>query len=419
MNRDVYLTRYRQIRAATVRLAAPLALEDQVVQTMPDASPTKWHLAHTTWFFETFALRRALPSYVPVDARYEQLWNSYYNAVGAQFPRARRGALSRPTVAEVSHYRARVDEGMETLLRTADDGALSELALVLEVGLQHEQQHQELVLSDVKTVLAENPLAPAYRSDLVQRGGEPGPMRFVPHGGGVVAIGHGGAQFAFDNESPRHELLLQPFALGSRLVTAGEYAEFVNDGGYQRPELWLSDGWDEKRRAGWELPHYWRPVDGAFHVATLGGLRPLAPYEPVAHVSFYEADAYARWAGARLPLEAEWEVFAEAAPQEGNFVETDALHPLALAGAGAGAGESQVDQLFGDVWEWTASPYVAYPGYRPFGGALGEYNGKFMCNQLVLRGGSAFTPRSHIRSTYRNFFPPGARWQMTGIRLAR
>ncbi len=413
------LAAYRGVRRATEALAEPLAIEDQVVQTCPEVSPTKWHRAHTSWFFETFLLVPHLQGYRPFHPLFAYLFNSYYNAVGGQHPRSRRGLLSRPTVAEVAAYRRHVDDGMEALLEGADGELLARLAPVLALGRNHEQQHQELLLTDIKHVLGDNPLRPAYRElppPTPLPGSEPPapPPAWLELPGGVVEIGHAGDGFAFDNEGPRHEELLRPVRLASRLVTAGEYLAFIADGGYRRPELWLSDGWDTVRRRGWTAPLYWEPGEGRddWFLYTLGGRRELDPLEPVAHVSFYEADAYARWAGARLPLEQEWETAAGVEAIEGNFVEDGLLHPRTAAGEG-------LLQMYGDLWEWTASPYRPYPGYRPAAGALGEYNAKFMCNQMVLRGGSCATPRDHIRRTYRNFFGPEARWQFTGIRLAR
>jgi ergothioneine biosynthesis protein EgtB len=400
---DELLELYRRVRAATVELAAPLAVEDQVVQTMPDVSPTKWHLAHTTWFFETFLLRPDIPSYRPLDERYATLFNSYYHGAGERHPRPQRGHLSRPTVAEVLAYRRHVDDAMEA--RVFGDPALREArAFLLELGLNHEEQHQELILTDLKHVLGENPLEPAYAGPDGARSPPPRALGWREDAGGVREIGHGGAGFAFDNEGPRHRVLVAPHALADRLVTAGEWLEFVADGGYRRPELWLSDGWDAREQHGWSGPLYLRPGGRLF---TLRGARPVDPAEPVCHVSYYEADAYARWAGARLPTEAELEHAAAAAPPGGNFLEGGRLHPAGGA------------SLLGDAWQWTSSAYLAYPGFRPFAGAVGEYNGKFMSNRMVLRGGSCFTPRRHIRATYRNFFPPDARWQMTGVRLAR
>ncbi len=406
--------RYRAVRAATAALAAPLSVEDQVVQTMPDASPTKWHLAHTSWFFETFVLARR--GYAPFHERWGYLFNSYYEGVGARVARPRRGLLSRPTVAEVLEHRAHVDRAMLDVLES-DLGAL---APVVEIGLHHEQQHQELLLTDVKTVLASNPLHPIYRErpsppSASTRASAPPETRFVEHEGGLHEIGDASSAFAFDNERPRHNVFLERFAIASRLVTNGEYLAFMADRGYERPELWLSDGWATAQARGWEAPLYWeRDGESGWSIATLAGLLPLDPYEPVCHVSLYEADAFARWAGARLPTEAEWEIAARAAPIDGNFVERERFHPAPLVDRG-----EPIAQLFGDVWEWTASPYAPYPGFRPLDGTLGEYNGKFMCNQFVLRGGSCATPHDHVRATYRNFFPPDARWQFSGVRLAR
>jgi ergothioneine biosynthesis protein EgtB len=421
-------SRYRQVRRATEALAEPLSPEDCQVQSMPDASPTKWHLAHTTWFFETFVLA-GRPGYTPFHPGYGYLFNSYYEAVGQRHARAARGLLSRPPLDEVRRYRRHADEAM---LRALEAGLDDRLAFVAELGLHHEQQHQELILTDIKHALSVNPLHPGYGGAAAaasappapaQPGGAPRALGWVEHAGGLVEIGVAaagppGVPFAFDNESPRHRVFLRPFRLADRPITCGEYRGFIDDGGYRRPELWLSDGWAAVAAEHWIAPPHWLDADGgARDIFTLAGTRPLDDAEPVAHVSFYEADAYARWAGARLPTEAEWEaVAAGRAPDEnvGNFVEAGHLHPRP-----APSGAPVPAQLFGDVWEWTQSPYVAYPGFHAASGALGEYNGKFMCNQLVLRGGSCLTPRSHIRPSYRNFFPPGARWQMTGLRLAQ
>ena len=403
--------RYRAVRAATERLAAPLSPEDCTPQSMPDASPVKWHLAHTSWFFETFVLEAAAPGYRPLEPAYRVLFNSYYHAVGEQHFRPERGLVTRPGLAEVLAYRRHVDGHCLALL---EGGRLAPAAqAVLELGLHHEQQHQELILTDVKHLLSKNPLRPAYASRAPAPAGAAAPLAWAPYPAGLREIGHAGAGFAFDNEGPRHRVFVHAFALASRAVTNGEYLAFMQDRGYERPELWLSDGWATVEREGWRAPLYWTEQDGAWHHFTLAGLLPVAPAEPVAHVSAYEADAYARWAGARLPTEAEWEVVAAGMPVAGNFVESGRLHPAA-----APPGPSPA-QLFGDVWEWTSSAYAAYPGYRPPPGALGEYNGKFMANQLVLRGGSCATPASHIRASYRNFFHPDARWQWSGIRLAR
>ncbi len=405
---------YEHVRDATERLCAPLSPEDAAAQSMPDASPAKWHLAHTTWFFETFVLEPAFSGYSAFHPAYRILFNSYYNSVGEQHPRPRRGLLTRPGLEEVLAYRRHVDAHLTELL--GKPGAVDDrLAPVIEVGLHHEQQHQELILTDVKHLLAQNPLHPAYcELDPAVARGDASPLRWHAAPGGEIAIGSEASGFAFDNERPRHRVLLQPFELASRLVTNGEYREFIADQGYQRPELWLSDGWATVEDRGWRAPLYWERRDDGWEIQTLTGSRRLDLSEPVCHVSYYEADAYARWAGARLPSEAEWESVAAQVPIAGNFVEERHFHPVATSDRAPGP-----RQLFGDVWEWTASAYGPYPGYRAPVGALGEYNGKFMCNQLVLRGGSCATPRSHVRASYRNFFYPDARWQFSGIRLAR
>ena len=402
--------RYQNIRRATEQLCAPLSAEDCQVQSMDDASPVKWHLAHTSWFFETFVVERWVPSYRPFHPAYRILFNSYYQSVGRQHPRPQRGLLSRPTLDEVLAYRRHVDAQMVALLEA---GSAFD-ADVVELGLQHEQQHQELILTDVKHLLSCNPLRPAYRDCPQPRDAASVPQSWQSFEEGIHWVGHDGAGFAFDNEQPRHRVFIEAFELAARLVTNEEFLAFIDGGGYERPELWLSDGWNTVQARGWRAPLYWERRDDAWQVMTLGGLRPLRADEPVCHVSFYEADAFARWAGARLPREAEWEVAATDAVIDGNFVESQWLHPLPAPAGGAG-----LTQLFGDVWEWTQSAYSPYPGYQPPAGALGEYNGKFMCNQLVLRGGSCATPRDHVRPTYRNFFPPDARWQFSGIRLAR
>ncbi len=404
--------RYQTVRAFTDELASPLSPEDACVQSMPDASPAKWHLAHTTWFFETFVLAGAVADFRPFHPQFGYLFNSYYESVGRMHPRPQRGLLTRPSLAEVKAYRTHVDGYMTELLAT---GRLTaEQLAVVEVGLHHEQQHQELLLTDIKHGFSCNPLAPEYRTGAaVAAMAEAPPLRMLDHDGGVVQIGHDGSGFSFDNERPRHDALVHPFSLASRLVTCGEFMAFMADEGYARPELWLSAGFDTVRTQGWKAPLYWQWKDNHWRQFTLHGMRVVDPATPVTHVSLYEADAYARWKGMRLPTEFEWELAAAPLPVEGNFVETGALHPVAATSS------TGPTQAFGDAWEWTGSAYAPYPGFAPLSGALGEYNGKFMCNQLVLRGGSCATPRSHARATYRNFFPPDARWQFSGIRLAK
>ena len=418
-----HLQDYRTVRATTEALCAPLTDEDHVVQTIPDVSPPKWHLAHVTWFFETFLLKPYLTDYQPFNSLYDHLFNSYYQTHGQPFMRPRRGWLSRPTVAEVYGYRRYVDNAMEKLLLTSvasAEGQWNEDVLGrLKLGLNHEQQHQELLMMDIKHILASNPLAPVYRSDVAQphQAGAARPFQWVHFAEGVYQIGLQADRrgFSFDNESPRHPEYVGAFALGNRPVSNRDFLTFMEDGGYERVELWLSDGWDTLRSQGWCSPLYWEPCDTGWCYRTLGGVRPVDPDAPVCHVSFYEADAYARWAGARLPTEAEWEVAAGSVPVEGNFLEQDRLQP----GPAPHTHDNQpLQQLFGDVWEWTGSAYRPYPGFAPLTGSLGEYNGKFMSSQMVLRGGCCVTPRSHIRSTYRNFYPPDARWAFAGFRLA-
>ena len=412
MNAERLLAHFGAVRRLTERLCEPMATEDYVVQAMPDASPAKWHLAHVSWFFETFVLRPRLPAYRPLDERYAVLFNSYYNGVGPQFSRPARGHLSRPTVEEVYAYRAHVDKAIRTLLEGEPDGA-DAAAAIIELGLHHEQQHQELLVTDLKYNLSVNPLCPVYdRSAGTALSIDVPPLERVRLPGGDVEIGHDGAGFAFDNERPRHRVLLAPYALGSRLVTNGEYFEFIADGGYERPDLWLSDGWRTAQERGWRAPLYWEGSAGAWSVYTLAGIVDVPPQAPVSHVSYYEADAYARWRGARLPTEQEWEHAADGETARGTLLDETPREP------GSAPSAAGLVQMTGDVWEWTASAYLPYPGFRPLEGALGEYNGKFMVNQMVLRGGSCATPRSHIRRSYRNFFPADARWQFSGIRLA-
>jgi ergothioneine biosynthesis protein EgtB len=421
------LTRYRTIRAFTERLCEGMEAEDFVIQSSPDVSPTKWHLAHTTWFFEAFVLQPFDDAYQPLNSEYNFLFNSYYNTVGEQFCRPRRGQISRPTVREVMAYRRHVDTHMEALIeRWAAQGRLEDIRHTVVLGTHHEQQHQELMATDIKHVFSINPLRPAWRAEA-----EPPPAVGVPasewirHPGGLVEIGYEGPDFHFDNESRRHKVHLEPFALASRLVTNAEYLAFMDDSGYERPELWLSMGWSTVRERQtaeneWERfdkPLYWFRDGNEWWQYTLSGARPVHADEPVVHVSYYEADAYARWAGARLPTEAEWETSAAGAGLHADsFSDAFAFHPRPL---GPAAESGELHQMFGDVWEWTSSAYSAYPGFKPWAGSAGEYNGKFMANQLVLRGGSCATPMDHIRPSYRNFFYAGDRWQFMGFRLAR
>jgi ergothioneine biosynthesis protein EgtB len=412
------LARFREVRNFTARLAENLAPEDCVVQSMPDVSPTKWHLAHTTWFFETFILKKWVPGYRDAVPEYAYLFNSYYNAAGAMHRRDLRGLISRPTVEEAKKYRVSVDSDIDELVSNADEELFRQIEPILTLGIHHEQQHQELLITDIKHVFAQNPLYPVFR----QRNAEADKvdtqrLKFVEFDEATVEIGHHGNGFAYDNEGPRHRALVLPFSLADRLVTNREYLEFIADNGYSRSEFWLSLGWTTVNEQNWRAPLYWIERDGEWWNFTLSGLRKIDPSEPVTHLSYFEADAYANWAGARLPTEFEWERAAAKIDVDGNFVETERFHPEP-AGGRAGS-NTDFQQMFGDVWEWTRSSYSPYPGYRAEPGALGEYNGKFMCNQYVLRGGSCATSRTHIRKTYRNFFQPDKRWQFTGIRLAR
>lgn len=449
-------TRYDDVRAHTERLAAPLSPEDQTVQSMPDTSPTKWHRAHVTWFFETFVLAENEPRFAPFQDTYWFLFNSYYEAVGPRWSRPIRGVLSRPGAHDVGVYRGNVDDRMRDLIATLDEGTLTKLAPTIELGFHHEQQHQELLLMDIKHVLSLNPLDPAYAvgpassptssatgnpasspagsatssatgnpngspASSPAGGGVSGALNWRDYDGGLVEIGHEGSldgDFCFDNELPRHQQWLEPYRLADRLVTNGDWLAFMADGGYQRPELWLSDGWARVQADDWTAPSYWSDRDGVWFEHTLTGTRPVDPELPACHVSHYEADAYATWAGKRLPTEAEWENAARLQERSSgltaNLADTESWHPRA-------AGEprdGELRQLFGDCWEWTSSAYLPFPGFHPTAGALGEYNGKFMSSQMVLRGGCALTPPGHARASYRNFFPPGARWPLTGVRLA-
>jgi ergothioneine biosynthesis protein EgtB len=399
--RETLAGRFAQVRAHSLALAAPLSAEDQCVQSMPDASPTKWHLAHTSWFFEAVVLAPHSSGYQPFDARYFHLFNSYYESLGPRHPRPQRGLLTRPALADVHAYRDHVDAAMRRLIAQADAAQWQAAAPLIELGLNHEQQHQELILTDILHTLSCNPLLPAYQAaeaPALRLAAATAPLRWIDMPGGTARIGHAGDGFAFDNETPRHAVLLAPYRIADRLVTCGEFAQFIADGGYERPALWLSDGWAAVQAGGWKAPAYWlapgdaRAPASHWQVFGLNGVRPLDPTAPVSQLSFYEAAAYAEWAGARLPTEFEWEAAHDAAG---------------------------ITQMTGHVWQWTRSSYDPYPGFRPLAGAVGEYNGKFMVGQLVLRGGSVATPAGHTRPTYRNFFPPGARWQFSGLRLAK
>jgi ergothioneine biosynthesis protein EgtB len=425
-------SQFLETRALTERLAQPLSAEDAGAQSMPDASPTKWHLGHTTWFFETFVLGE-LPSFQPYSSDYAYLFNSYYDGLGARVARAQRGLITRPSLDEVYAYRRTITERVDQLLACLESASAhdrNDVLACIELGIHHEQQHQELILTDIKHLLSHHPTLSVYRRSAHSPSERPPPassrpappaLEFQPFEGGLVSIGSHGGGFAFDNEGPRHASYLQPYRLATRLVTNGEYLEFMRDSGYERPELWLSDGFHWRTQNAIGAPLYWHdPAAPSPRVFTLAGLSALALDEPVSHVSYYEADAYARWAGARLPSEAEWEHAAQSLPVAGNLLDSGRFHPAPVAPVAAPANAAATGlALFGDVWQWTQSAYSPYPGYRTLPGALGEYNGKFMCNQMVLKGGSCATPAAHIRASYRNFFPPDAQWQFSGVRLAR
>lgn len=403
---------YNQIRQDSVDICAPLAIEDYGIQTMADVSPIKWHLAHTSWFFETFILKPFAPDYQEFHARYEYLFNSYYEQIGSFHPRPERGLLSRPSVEDVYRYRHHVDQAVQDLLCAARNAHSDEIKQRCMLGIQHEQQHQELMLTDIKHVFNYNPLKPVYKSTPIVDSISPQAMRWHEQPEGVYRVGDNGDQhFIYDNESPQHKVYIAPFRIASRPVTNVEYLEFMTAGGYQRAQYWLADGWKTVNTEQWQGPLYWQQVDGEWYEMTLAGLRPLDLAAPVSHVSLYEAQAYANWQQKRLPTEQEWEIIARDLSVEGNLRDTGYLQPMASS-------QSGLIQFFGDVWEWTMSAYSPYPGYRSAAGALGEYNGKFMSSQMVLRGGSCVTPKNHIRTSYRNFFYPKDRWQFTGIRLA-
>lgn len=406
--------RFDEVRAHTEALVAPLSPEDQTVQSMPDTSPTKWHRAHVTWFFETFVLADHEAGFTPFQDDYWFLFNSYYESVGPRYSRPDRGLISRPGANEVGVYRENVDARLRDLLTTLDGGTVEKLTPVIELGFHHEQQHQELLLMDIKHVLSRNPMRPTYAGTPTAPS-TPDLLGWVDVEGGLVEIGHQGGGFSFDNELPRHQVWLAPYRVADRLVTNGEWLDFMADGGYRRHELWLSDGWARVQAESWRAPLYWEQRDGIWFEHTLHGTWPVDPGLPASHVSHYEADAFATWAGKRLPTEAEWEhaVLADGAEVVGNLADTETFHPRA-----AGPSTGHLRQAYGDCWEWTASAYLPYPGFHPAAGAIGEYNGKFMSNQMVLRGGCALTPAGHARASYRNFFPPGARWALSGVRLA-
>ena len=415
------LDRFGQVRAQTEILAAPLSPEDQTVQSMADVSPTKWHRAHVTWFFETFVLADSEPSFEPFQDTYWFLFNSYYEAVGPRYARAERGQISRPGAHDVGLYRRNVDDRMRDLLDRLDEGSLDKIADTIELGFHHEQQHQELLLMDIKHVLSRNPLRPTYAGSPSAESASD-TLGWVDVEGGLVEIGHEGPGFSFDNELPRHQQWLEPYRLADRLVTNAEWLEFISDGGYRRHEHWLSDGWARVNADGWQAPAYWLQIDGEWFEHSLNGTWPVNPGLPVSHVSYYEAEAFAAWAGKRLPSEAEWEHAAELTlagsgdggiEDGGNLADSVTFHPRPADPPTGG-----LRQMFGDCWEWTSSAYHPYPGFHAAEGAIGEYNGKFMSNQMVLRGGCAFTPAGHTRSSYRNFFPHGARWALSGVRLA-
>ncbi len=406
------LADYTSVRNKSESLCASLETDDFQIQTMPDVSPTKWHLAHVTWFYETFLLQPYLTGYRPFHPRYAQLFNSYYETVGTFHPRPQRGLLNRPTVKEVFAYRAYVDEHMQQLLSRDQHKDRDEIVLRTRVGINHEQQHQELMLTDIKHVFANNPLQPTYQQHNIPMVEQAAILQWLSHPGGLLSVGNDGGAFCYDNEMPPYQTFVAPFKIASRLVTNSEYLEFINDRGYESVALWLSDAWTSVRQQQWRAPLYWQQHDNEWWHMTLNGMQPVDLDAPVCHISFYEADAYARWCGKRLPSEEEWEVIAREQPIEGNLRDRGHLQPV------AGKISPEIQQLYGDVWEWTQSPYRSYPGFRPLAGSLGEYNGKFMCSQFVLRGGSCVTPLDHIRPTYRNFFYPGDRWQFSGLRLA-
>lgn len=407
---------FLKVRKFTEHIVEPLQIEDFVLQAIPDVSPAKWHLAHTTWFFERFVLKPYIQDYQEFHPQFDYLFNSYYETIGNPFPRPSRGMLSRPMLQEVTDYRHFVENHVLNLIKYADQELKLEIEPIIEIGINHEQQHQELLFTDTKYNFSVNPLKPVYR-ETVPTADAPAvqELEWISYDGELVEIGHDGEGFAFDNESPRHKVWLNPYSIGSRPVTNREFIEFIEDGGYDKVQNWLSDGWSTVKKEGWKGPLYWEKINGDWHYFTLSGMCKVIGNEPVAHVSYYEADAYARWAKKRLPTEAEWENAFMDKEVNGNLADTGIYHPHVNENLRQGG----LQQGFGDVWEWTMSPYTPYPGNQPLAGALGEYNAKFMANQMVLRGGSCVTPASHIRSTYRNFFQPEKRWQFSGFRLAK
>jgi len=414
LNRIELIDKFKTVRAFSEELAKPLKIEDYVIQSMPDVSPTKWHLGHVSWFFEAFILDKAVKNYKSIDTKYTYIFNSYYVLIGERFVRADRGLLSRPTVEDVYNYRQFVNENLIDFLENCSEAEFEKYAPIVEVGLNHEQQHQELLLTDIKHVLSFNPLNPVYSSVELPKGDYQS-LNWKAFDDGVYQIGNSGEKFCYDNETPIHKEYLHSFQLGTRLVTNQEFIEFIEAGAYKKQEWWLSDGWATLDKENWEAPLYWKKIDGKWCYFTLNGLKPVSPNEPVSHVSYYEAEAYARWKDSRLPTEAEWEIAADNIEIKGNFVDNKFFHPI----SSNNKREQNLNQMYGDVWEWTQSAYLPYHGYKPLPGALGEYNGKFMSGQMVLRGGSCATYSNHIRKTYRNFFPPHSRWQFMGIRLAK
>ena len=415
-DKSTLIERFKSVRNFTHKLCEPLETEDYVIQSMPDVSPTKWHLAHTSWFFEAFVLSKAMADYKSINPKYNFLFNSYYVQVGERWTRAIRGLLSRPTVKEVYEYREYVNQHLLDFLENCNEKEFKDFAPVIEIGLHHEQQHQELLVTDIKHVFSINPLHPVYSQKRNSDETELPPIKWKVFDEGLYEIGFNQEGFSYDNETPRHKEFVESFKLASRLITNGEFIEFINSDGYKRPELWLSDGYTTVVKEGWKAPMYWENIGGEWYNYKLTGFEKVNMDEPVCHVSHYEADAFARWSGARLPTETEWEIAAEKIPLKGNFVEDGNFHPVPLNN---NSEQTELQQMYGDVWEWTKGAYSPYPGYKTLPGALGEYNGKFMSGQIVLRGGSCATSNTHIRKTYRNFFYPNSRWQFMGIRLAK